>query len=47
MAIELGDKVCLITGCGEGVGLGLVHGFLKRGAKVAVAMETCKAYRGK
>ncbi len=39
MAIELIDKVCLITGCGEGVGLGLVHGFLQRGAKVAAGIR--------
>jgi 3-oxoacyl-[acyl-carrier protein] reductase len=39
MAIQLRDKVCLITGCGEGVGLGLVHGFLKRGAKVAAGIR--------
>jgi len=32
MAIELTDKVCVITGAGEGVGRGLVHGFLRRGA---------------
>ena len=34
MAIELKDKVCIVTGADEGVGFGLVHGFLKRGAKV-------------
>ena len=39
MAIELTDKVCLITGCGEGVGLGLVHGFLQRGARVAAGIR--------
>ncbi len=39
MGIALKDKVCLITGCGEGVGLGLVHGFLKREAKVAAGIR--------
>lgn len=40
MAIELTDKVCLITGCGEGVGNGLALGFLKRGAKVAAGIRS-------
>ncbi len=39
MAIGLEDKVCLITGCGEGVGLGLARGFLRRGAKVAAGIR--------
>ncbi len=38
MAIDLTDKVCLITGADEGVGFGLVQGFLKRGAKVAAGL---------
>ena len=33
MAIELTDKVCVVTGAGEGVGRGLVLGFAKRGAQ--------------
>ena len=35
MAIDLNNLVCLITGAGGGIGRGVVHGFLKRGAKVA------------
>ncbi|MCF7688655.1 MAG: SDR family oxidoreductase [Cephaloticoccus sp.] len=35
MAIDLTDKVCLITGADEGIGHGVLHGFIKRGAKVA------------
>lgn len=38
MAIDLTDKVCLITGADEGLGHGLVHGFLQRGAKVAAGL---------
>jgi NAD(P)-dependent dehydrogenase (short-subunit alcohol dehydrogenase family) len=38
MAIDLTDKVCLITGADEGLGLGLVHGFVQRGAKVAAGL---------
>lgn len=38
MATDLTDKVCLITGADEGVGFGLVQGFLKRGAKVAAGL---------
>ncbi len=34
MAIDLTGKVCVITGAGEGVGRGLVHGFHRRGAHV-------------
>ena len=33
MAIELTDKVCVITGADEGIGRGLVSGFMKRGAR--------------
>jgi len=40
MAIELTDRVCVITGAGEGVGRGLVHGFLQRGAKVAAGVRS-------
>jgi 3-oxoacyl-[acyl-carrier protein] reductase len=40
MAIELTDKVCVITGAGEGVGRGLVHGFLQRGAKVVAGVRS-------
>jgi|UniRef100_UPI00404B6B3F NAD(P)-dependent dehydrogenase (short-subunit alcohol dehydrogenase family) len=35
MAIDLTGKVCLITGADEGIGQGVLQGFLKRGAKVA------------
>jgi 3-oxoacyl-[acyl-carrier protein] reductase len=38
MAIDLSGMVCLITGTDEGLGNGLVHGFLKRGAKVAAGL---------
>ena len=38
MAIDLTNKVCLITGADEGIGRGTVHGFLKRGAKVAAGL---------
>jgi 3-oxoacyl-[acyl-carrier protein] reductase len=40
MAIELRDKVCVITGAGEGVGRGLVHGFLARGAQAIAAVRS-------
>jgi len=38
MAIDLKDKVCLVTGADEGIGFGLVQGFLKRGAHVAAGL---------
>lgn len=38
MAIDLTDKVCLVTGADEGIGRGLVQGFLRRGAKVAAGL---------
>lgn len=38
MAIDLTGKVCLITGADEGIGYGLVLGFLKRGAQVAAGL---------
>ena len=38
MAIELTDKVCLITGADEGIGRGLVLGFAKRGARAAAGL---------
>lgn len=38
MAIDLTNKVCLITGADEGLGFGTAMGFLKRGAKVAVGL---------
>jgi len=38
MAIDLKDKVCLVTGADEGIGFGLVQGFLKRGAQVAAGL---------
>ena len=39
MAIELTNLVCVITGAGEGVGNGLVRGFLKRGARVVAGLR--------
>lgn len=39
MAIDLTNLVCVITGAGEGVGHGLVHGFLKRGACVIAGLH--------
>ena len=33
MAIALTDKVCVVTGADEGIGRGLVTGFMKRGAR--------------
>ena len=39
MAIELTDRVCVVTGAGEGVGRGLVQGFLKRGARVVAGVR--------
>jgi 3-oxoacyl-[acyl-carrier protein] reductase len=39
MAIELTDLVCVVTGAGEGVGRGLVHGFHQRGAKVVAGVR--------
>jgi len=38
MAIDLTGKVCLITGADEGIGYGVVQGFLKRGAHVAAGL---------
>jgi 3-oxoacyl-[acyl-carrier protein] reductase len=40
MAIELTNRVCVVTGAGEGVGRGLVHGFLKRGAQVVAGVRS-------
>ena len=40
MAIELTDKVCVVTGAGEGVGRGLVLGFLKRGAHAVAGVRS-------
>ena len=40
MAIELTDLVCVVTGAGEGVGRGLVHGFVKRGARVVAGVRS-------
>jgi 3-oxoacyl-[acyl-carrier protein] reductase len=40
MAIELTDKVCVITGAGEGVGRGLALGFHRRGAKAVAAVRS-------
>lgn len=39
MAIELTDLVCVVTGAGEGVGRGLVQGFVKRGARVVAGVR--------
>ena len=38
MAIDLTNKVCLITGADEGVGFGLAQGFVQRGAHVAAGL---------
>ncbi len=38
MAIDLTNKVCLITGADEGIGFGTSRGFLKRRARVAVGL---------
>ena len=38
MAIDLTDKVCLITGADEGLGFGTARGFIKRGAKVSAGL---------
>jgi len=38
MAIDLTNKVCLITGADQGIGRGTVHGFLQRGARVAAGL---------
>jgi len=32
--IDLNQKVCLVTGAGEGIGAGIVRGFARRGARV-------------
>ena len=39
MAIELTDLVCVVTGAGEGVGRGVVAGFVKRGARVVAGLR--------
>jgi 3-oxoacyl-[acyl-carrier protein] reductase len=38
MAIELTDKVCLVTGADEGIGRGLVLGFARRGARAVAGV---------
>jgi NAD(P)-dependent dehydrogenase (short-subunit alcohol dehydrogenase family) len=40
MAIELTDRVCVVTGAGEGVGRGLVAGFARRGARAVAAVRS-------
>ncbi|MDB6128530.1 MAG: ped2 [Verrucomicrobia bacterium] len=40
MAIELTDKVCVVTGAGEGVGRGLVVGFARRGARSVAGVRS-------
>lgn len=47
MSVELTGLVCLITGAGAGVGKGLVHGFLKRGARVAAGLRSLDKSRDK
>jgi len=39
MGVELTNIVCLVTGAGAGIGNGLVHGFLRRGAKVGAGLR--------
>jgi NAD(P)-dependent dehydrogenase (short-subunit alcohol dehydrogenase family) len=39
MAIELTDLVCVVTGAGEGVGRGVVRGFVQRGARVVAGLR--------
>jgi 3-oxoacyl-[acyl-carrier protein] reductase len=38
MPLDLSSKVCLVTGADEGLGFGLVQGFLTRGAHVAAGL---------
>jgi 3-oxoacyl-[acyl-carrier protein] reductase len=38
MPIDLSGKVCLVTGADEGLGRGLVEGFVERGALVAAGL---------
>lgn len=44
--MDLTDKVCLITGCDAGVGLGLARGFLKRGARVGAGFLNREQSKG-
>lgn len=44
MAFELRGKTALVTGAGQGVGLGIAHGLAKQGAKILVNdIEAVKA----
>lgn len=43
MAIDLSGMVCIVTGADEGMGNGIVHGFLERGAKVVAGLLDAKA----
>src|SRR5258707_15898950 len=47
MAIQLNDKVCLITEADEGVGFGLVRGFRQRGATVVAGVLNLAQSAGK
>ena len=45
MSIDLTGKVCLVTGADEGIGRGIVAGFLGRGARVAAGCLHADARR--
>lgn len=47
MSIRLEGKVCLITGGDSGIGLGLVRGFVGRGAHVAAGLLDASVNAGK
>ena len=47
MSIRLEGKVCLITGGDSGIGLGLVRGFVGRGAHVAAGLLGASVNAGK
>ena len=40
MAIDLSEKVCVITGAGQGIGEALARGFAKRGAQVVATSRS-------
>jgi len=43
MSFELNGRVCVVTGADEGVGRGIVEGFIQRGAKVAAGLYHAKS----